>query len=318
MNLKKIESQLLMEQTDDLVTQERDILTNLLHQFREIERRRLFSFYKYKSLHDMLVKRYGFSGDEAYRRIVAMKMLKELPEIEEKINSGEISLTHINLAQSLFRQEEKLDNVMDREEKLSVIEKISNTTTREASKITLSMSSAPELMKPDTIKVASEHRIELRLNAPSELEDKIKKLKGILAHENPQLTTAELFDLLCDLGIKEWSQANKDRPFKKGSAVKIPLMKKFAAPINHCVTNSVGGAPEPLISKARLKRELFAKAGHQCENCGSGYALEIDHIRPLALGGTSEKENLRVLCKSCNQRAAIQNLGIEKMAPYLN
>ncbi|MGE0634529.1 MAG: HNH endonuclease [Pseudobdellovibrionaceae bacterium] len=318
MNLKTVENQLLMEQTDDLVSQERDILTNLLHHFREIERRRLFSFYKYKSLHDMLVKRYGYSGDEAYRRIVAMKMLKELPEIEEKIGSGEISLTHINLAQTLFRQEKKLDNGMNREEKLSVIEKISNTTTREASKITLSLSSVPELIKPDTIKPTSADRVEIKLNAPSALEDKIRKLKGILAHENPSLTTSELFDLLCDLGIKEWSPGIKSKTLKKSSAIKIRLIKKFAAPINPCVTKSSNSEEENSVSMAQLKREVFEKAGHQCENCRSDYALEIDHVKPQAFGGNSEKENLRVLCRSCNQHAAIQNLGLEKMDSYLN
>jgi hypothetical protein len=61
----------------------------------------------YKSLFDFTVRRLGFPEDQAYRRIAAMKLLKEIPEIEEKINAGEISLTHIGLAQSLFRQEMK-------------------------------------------------------------------------------------------------------------------------------------------------------------------------------------------------------------------
>jgi 5-methylcytosine-specific restriction endonuclease McrA len=60
------------------------------------------------------------------------------------------------------------------------------------------------------------------------------------------------------------------------------------------------------------------RAQNRCEICGSGYALEVDHIYPKALGGEDLPENLRLLCKSCNQRKAIQNLGIKKMDQHLN
>jgi 5-methylcytosine-specific restriction endonuclease McrA len=60
------------------------------------------------------------------------------------------------------------------------------------------------------------------------------------------------------------------------------------------------------------KRSLFAKAHHQCQyqdpkthqRCGSKYQLEIDHKQPLALGGTNEIANLRILCRTHNGLAA--------------
>ncbi|NUM88778.1 MAG: HNH endonuclease, partial [Bdellovibrionales bacterium] len=52
---------------------------------------------------------------------------------------------------------------------------------------------------------------------------------------------------------------------------------------------------------------------NKCENCHSVYALEIDHRIPRALGGTNDAPNLRLLCRSCNQRAAIQVFGLRKM-----
>lgn len=37
---------------------------------------------------------------------------------------------------------------------------------------------------------------------------------------------------------------------------------------------------------------------------------EVDHITPVVLGGTNERENLRVICRECNQKlgqlAAVQ------------
>jgi 5-methylcytosine-specific restriction endonuclease McrA len=68
---------------------------------------------------------------------------------------------------------------------------------------------------------------------------------------------------------------------------------------------------------AEMKRQVWQQSGSQCENCGSKYALEIDHRRPRALGGTNALENLRLLCRSCNQRAAIGFFGVEKMHKHL-
>lgn len=55
----------------------------------------------------------------------------------------------------------------------------------------------------------------------------------------------------------------------------------------------------------RLRYELIAEAGGRCTLCGAspndGYThLHIDYIIPVALGGTNEKRNLRVLCDKCN------------------
>jgi len=77
-------------------------------------------------------------------------------------------------------------------------------------------------------------------------------------------------------------------------------------------------ASAPKISQAQLRREIFKRAQNQCKNCGSQYAMEIDHIHPRSLGGDSHENNLRVLCRSCNQRAAIVKLGLKKMNDHIN
>jgi 5-methylcytosine-specific restriction protein A len=37
-----------------------------------------------------------------------------------------------------------------------------------------------------------------------------------------------------------------------------------------------------------------------CEHCGRTGDLTLDHIVPLARGGTNESDNVRVLCRACN------------------
>jgi hypothetical protein len=301
MNLKTLTDKNLVLSAEAELKSEREKLTSFLFHLKEIERRRLFSDYGYKSLFDMCVKHFKCSEDEAYRRISAMRVLKELPEVEEKINQGEITLTHLSIAQKHFRQEKKIQaKELAVEEKLSLIEQISNTSVREAEKITLSLSSSPESLKPDQVKYVSEDKIEMRFLADTKTEEKIQKLKGYLAHKYPNITMGELFDLLCDLGLKELNPT------------------KSVAPQESRVTKTPKSPTENEKSKAQIRREVFSKAGHQCEICSSTYALEVDHIQPKAFGGSDEPENFRLLCRSCNQRKAVQSFGIKKMDQYLN
>jgi hypothetical protein len=69
----------------------------------------------------------------------------------------------------------------------------------------------------------------------------------------------------------------------------------------------------------QLRSEILERNGYTCQLCGAGpgdpdpynpsrkVRLHIDHIIPISQGGTDDKNNLRVLCSTCNQgRANIQ------------
>lgn len=60
-------------------------------------------------------------------------------------------------------------------------------------------------------------------------------------------------------------------------------------------------ARKSISKKARF--EIFKRDGFTCQYCGAhppGVLLHIDHIHPVAKGGTNEDENLITSCEPCN------------------
>lgn len=79
---------------------------------------------------------------------------------------------------------------------------------------------------------------------------------------------------------------------------KLSKEKLLNGNISTCTRHTI-----PLnIRWAVLKRDKY-----KCVKCGCSPSLnhkvelEVDHIRPVARGGTNEAENLQTLCKDCNQ-----------------
>lgn len=51
-----------------------------------------------------------------------------------------------------------------------------------------------------------------------------------------------------------------------------------------------------------VKQFVWMRDGGKCVHCGSTVELQYDHIIPVAMGGSSEQENLQILCGPCNRR----------------
>lgn len=110
----------------------------------------------------------------------------------------------------------------------------------------------------------------------------------------------DLLKLVCDLGIQKWNPAAKQQP-QTATSKKIRVKPK---------QNS-------RYISVNTKCDVWRRDEGKCKLCGSNYALQLDHIVPFSFGGQSELTNLRLLCRNCNQRAAIEKLGLLKMDRYL-
>lgn len=64
---------------------------------------------------------------------------------------------------------------------------------------------------------------------------------------------------------------------------------------------------KPLYKKQ--KERILERDGGRCVKCGATEKLHIDHVIPVSKGGTSDDDNLQVLCATCNcsKGARIEN-----------
>src|SRR4051812_27192776 len=100
MNLKNLSDDTLLSQTRSFVEREREMTLQVLHHLKEAERRRLYASLAYSSLFDYVTRELGYCPGSACRRIDAMRLLKEMPELEEKIQEGKLTLSTVARAQS--------------------------------------------------------------------------------------------------------------------------------------------------------------------------------------------------------------------------
>jgi len=68
-----------------------------------------------------------------------------------------------------------------------------------------------------------------------------------------------------------------------------------------------------------VRKYVYNRDKYQCQSCGQKLnetTLSIDHIIPLAKGGSNDISNLQTLCLKCNQekKAKIDNRFLRKFS----
>jgi hypothetical protein len=51
-----------------------------------------------------------------------------------------------------------------------------------------------------------------------------------------------------------------------------------------------------------VRHLVWQRDGGKCTECGSTERLELDHVIPVAMGGSNTERNLQLLCEQCNRR----------------
>ncbi|MGZ3693160.1 MAG: HNH endonuclease [Bdellovibrionota bacterium] len=271
--MKKSDS-LLLQDLKGLVARERVLVVDLLRHLREVERRELHLERGYSTLFKFCRGELGYSEQETQIRIQAMRLMKDLPETEEKFSSGELSLTVAANTQVVFHREE-----LDFNRRKEIMNEVLGTSTREADKKLAEL--FPEAPKPEKAKPIGNGKTRIEFTASDALMEKFTRLKEILAHKNYDGRFDLLFEELADIALKKLEPEN-NAPQLSAPKVKhsryVPASVKRKAK-NYCEFQ------DPLTGRV----------------CGERHGVQHDHIKDYAKGGTNAPENFQRLCGPHNR-----------------
>jgi hypothetical protein len=280
MKLNELTDDELLERTKILASQERNITVEVIRHLREIEARGLHFDRGFPSLYEYAVKELRLSEGSAYRRIQAMRLMKEVPEIEEKLQSGALSLNTAAKVQSAGRKDPELD-------KQSLLGKLEGKSSREVER---ELAAGP--MKPtESARWVTEGTVELKLFLGKPSFENLEELRAIKSHAPSHSTYSGLVTELIDLGQNKWNPMRRAAPPPRGSSAQTPTGRQIPS---------------------ALRSEIWKRDQARCsytdpatgQRCNSRHYLQIDHILPVALGGKSTADNLRLLCAQHNRHRA--------------
>ena len=175
-----------------LVSKERRLLSEVLYHLLEVYRRKLHLELAYSSLHEYCVKELAYPNDQAYRRIAAMRVLSDCPEISASIEEGSINLTHLSQAGNYFNSKAKARAPLSIQEKREVLQKLQEKPTRETEKFFAEL--MPEEDRREKLRSITEHLSEVRFVASDALLKKLEEFKALDSHSLKNGTYAEVFE----------------------------------------------------------------------------------------------------------------------------
>ena len=218
MNLKLISDNELIFDLKNLVSEERELLTTILRYLKEVENRKIYLQKGFSSMFAYVTEELGYSEGAAQRRILAMRLLKDLPEVESKIESGEISLSVASQVQSYLRKKEKKAPIK-KEEKIALVNSLAGTSSRECERKLIKLSPDTALPREITRPITDEITL-IQFLANKDLMKMIQRAKELTSHQNPEGKHDKLFTKALALLIKTIDPAQREaRRSKQANSV---------------------------------------------------------------------------------------------------
>jgi hypothetical protein len=207
---------------------------------------------------------------------------------------------------------------------------------------------APPAKASRVIEPLSEARYKIQLTADSALKDKLELARDLMRHTQPDGDFAAILTRALDLLIEQLmkrkfggrSKRQAQRidpgrrafpqssptptpatPWPTASAPSSTTTMHTASASTHAPVATIDTRTQPTRGISRsTRRTVSERDGLRCTwqspdgiRCESRAWLENDHADPRGRGGSSEPENIRLLCRAHNQRAAELHYGRKHM-----
>ncbi len=322
----------LVVDTKRAVAEERRAMLAVLDRIKEIHTRSLHLALGFSSLHAFCVTELKYSDGAAHRRISAMRLCDDLPKARKAIADGALSLSNAASLQTFFRKSDDAP------------------VTEEAKEELLEMVQGKSKAQCDRIFYPEQKGVVVRFLADDETLALLKRLSELTAIGEQD--RAALIKRVAAIALRTidplGERATADKPTMDRSTVTVfpasssptghetakenPAEQASLAKLHPTPARPLSTPARPLPTSpspsryipVAVERSVWARDGGQCtyvdsltrRRCSSRFGLQLDHVRPLACGGPSTKDNLRLLCAGHNRLAAQRVFGHRKMASF--
>ncbi len=299
-----------------------------------IDQRRDFLAAGYSSMHAYCTGKLGWSGDKTLRRIQAARLGQRVPLLLAFVCDGRITVTNACELATVLTPENSADLLTAAafksklEVRRLVIERsrpapkpappAESVDSHAPAHVDSSDGPAAEPSQPaeptDSHAPAHFDRPARRGRVTPQFDGSFDVRLTLTAEEHTLLAQAQ--DLLAHV-VRDGDPA-------------VVVAKALAQYVAHLNKKRFGAGAASAAPKRTpcgrhvplaMRKHVAERDGHCCSfvgadghRCGETRGLQFDHIVPVALGGTTSAENLRMLCAAHNRYEADRLLGAEQVA----
>jgi hypothetical protein len=344
-SLIHLSDEALLRELARLVAHDRATTAALIAHLAEVDARRLYAPAGYPSMHAYCVGELHLSEDAAAKRIQAARAARRFPILLDALADGRLHLTGVCLlAPHLTHDNAEELIAAARHRRKSEIEETLLRRLVPPGAVALAegnFGDAPGLARhapahvpagdrgpadgggqhalahvgesafpaPRAPHAPTAHGIEL----PAATREKLRYARDLLSHALPTGDEAQVIDRALDLLIATLEKR------KFGAATK-PSGRAGTKP-NPSLEQPPRAIPPRRRIPAAIRRAVWERDHGRCTfvalngtRCASRRFLEFDHVEPVARGGRTTVEGLRLRCRTHNQYEAEKIFGPEFMA----
>lgn len=317
-HFSNLSNQELDQKMSSLAQTEREHLVSVINCIKEIDQRKLYLDFNYLSLFEYLVGRFKYSNGQAQRRIDAARILMDVPMVEEKIKSGELTLNKITYVQKALRQKKsESKTTISKEEKKDLLFGVIGLNEADTQKQIARVLDL-EIREAQKVNHQQNDSVRVELTFTKAEWDLIQKTKQVLSHEVLENDLAKLLVKTCETTLKTKREVGiKNLLTTKGSAKEEELAAATTIVNSNLISTATVAVKTnktltPKTRKLILMRDQVCqhRDPHSKQLCGSLWQLEIDHKQPRWAQGNHEARNLQVLCRKHNQLKYKHEMGL--------
>jgi 5-methylcytosine-specific restriction endonuclease McrA len=284
----------LDEQATQIVQRYRGEENQLISVLQQIESQAVFKKLGYTSMHEYCVHRLKLSDSRAYELLNVSRTCTKVPQIKAAIEAGAVSISAVK----------RIGSVVTNDNADLWIEQASTLRQKDLERAVAAVN--PREAVKEQVKPFTENRSTLIVGISLELEKKLERVRELVAQ-----STAKPCNL--EQALEQMAAVFLERKDPVKRAERITQKKLVAKSQSTSLSNVTPPVQKAAAVAKQYRAPIPASIRHQvslrdrgeCQGrtpqgtrCGCKQWTEIHHIRPVALGGSNDLENLLTLCSN--------------------